>query len=191
MAVTKGCTQRHPSNRSTARHVAGSAVGWSIATLATLCWVRSSSARAGNPTTTTCASTSTSQQGWRKRTPIHSTATCPTGRRATPMSRPRVRPSRTGGGPAGGGYSTVGDLLRFAGALLGHHLLSPAMTAAVLRTRAFSEYGYGFGVGRRGQTLITFSWNSTGLWLVCGVLGLASAFLVMLATRTDESTANS
>jgi len=63
------------------------------------------------------------------------------------------------GGPAGGGYSTVPDLLGFASALLGHELLSPSMTATVLegkialRTRAFSQYGYGFGIEHIGNTL--------------------------------------
>jgi CubicO group peptidase (beta-lactamase class C family) len=64
------------------------------------------------------------------------------------------------GGPAGGGYSTVEDLLRFARALLGHALLNPEMTAMILEskvdlaTRAYSQYGYGFGVERAGQSVI-------------------------------------
>jgi CubicO group peptidase (beta-lactamase class C family) len=64
------------------------------------------------------------------------------------------------GGPAGGGYSTVGDLLRFARELLRHTLLSPTMTATIMQpkveltTRAFSQYGYGFGVERIGQATI-------------------------------------
>lgn len=64
------------------------------------------------------------------------------------------------GGPGGGGYSTVEDLLRFARALLAYELLSPEMTATVLaaqvalRTRAFSRYGYGFGVEDAGQSVI-------------------------------------
>ncbi len=67
------------------------------------------------------------------------------------------------GGPGGGGYSTVEDLLRFARALLENKLLSPAMTATVLeakvtlRTRAFSQYGYGFGaehLGSQGQIVV-------------------------------------
>jgi CubicO group peptidase (beta-lactamase class C family) len=64
------------------------------------------------------------------------------------------------GGPAGGGYSTATDLLRFAQALLSHQLLSPEMTATVLeakvtlRTRAYSAYGYGFCVEQRGPMRI-------------------------------------
>jgi CubicO group peptidase (beta-lactamase class C family) len=62
------------------------------------------------------------------------------------------------GGPAGGGYSTVNDLLQFTQALREHRLLSPAMTATVLdpkvelRTRAFTHYGYGFCLGALGAT---------------------------------------
>lgn len=65
------------------------------------------------------------------------------------------------GGPGGGGYSTVEDLLRFAQAMLSHRLLSTEMTATVLErrvmlpSRAFSAYGYGFCVEQRGPTRIT------------------------------------
>lgn len=64
------------------------------------------------------------------------------------------------GGPAGGGYSTVMDLLQFTQALREHRLLSPAMTANVLepkvelRSRAFTHYGYGFCLGTLGATAI-------------------------------------
>jgi CubicO group peptidase (beta-lactamase class C family) len=57
------------------------------------------------------------------------------------------------GNPSGGAYSTVGDLLKFAQALMSHRLLSPAMTATVLVPRVNSpqpggppvdKYTYGF-----------------------------------------------
>jgi CubicO group peptidase (beta-lactamase class C family) len=53
------------------------------------------------------------------------------------------------GGPAGGGYSTVEDLLRFSNALLGYKLLSKEMTKLVMEgkhgTNAANRiYGYGF-----------------------------------------------
>jgi CubicO group peptidase (beta-lactamase class C family) len=56
------------------------------------------------------------------------------------------------GNPSGGAYSTVGDLLRFAQALLEHKLLSPQMTKIVLTGKvdtprpgpAPTKYGYGF-----------------------------------------------
>jgi CubicO group peptidase (beta-lactamase class C family) len=78
---------------------------------------------------------------------------------------PETGPRRTNlflhvvrGGPAGGGFSTVWDLARFAGALVSHRLLSPELTAIVLEGKvdmpsdareAFSlsqgaRYGYGF-----------------------------------------------
>lgn len=54
------------------------------------------------------------------------------------------------GGPAGGGYSTVGDLARFAQALTHHELLGAAMTTEITAPKvkaagAFdAHYGYGF-----------------------------------------------
>ena len=53
------------------------------------------------------------------------------------------------GGPAGGGYSTVGDLVRFATALHAHEILSPAMTELLLTPKPelnSPHYGYGFGI---------------------------------------------
>jgi CubicO group peptidase (beta-lactamase class C family) len=64
------------------------------------------------------------------------------------------------GGPAGGGYSTILDLLRFAVALHRHKLLGSEMAATLLegkvplRTRAFAQYGYGFGVEQMGDVRI-------------------------------------
>jgi CubicO group peptidase (beta-lactamase class C family) len=51
------------------------------------------------------------------------------------------------GNSAGGGYSTAGDLLRFARALREHHLLSPELTELVTSGKvsaAGDRYGYGF-----------------------------------------------
>ncbi len=53
------------------------------------------------------------------------------------------------GNPSGGAYSTVGDLQRFAEALLDNKLLSPAMTATVLdgkvrMSNGGAEVAYGF-----------------------------------------------
>jgi CubicO group peptidase (beta-lactamase class C family) len=53
------------------------------------------------------------------------------------------------GGPAGGGFSTVEDLLAFANALTSHKLLSPESTKLVTTAKPESkspEYGYGFGI---------------------------------------------
>lgn len=52
------------------------------------------------------------------------------------------------GTAAGGGYSTVGDLLRFTEALQGGKLISNAMLAEATRDQ-MQSYGFGFGI--RGQ----------------------------------------
>ena len=57
------------------------------------------------------------------------------------------------GTSAGGGYSTVGDLYRFARALLGHKLLSADYTKTVTSAKVDTpggKYGYGFGIGGEG-----------------------------------------
>jgi CubicO group peptidase (beta-lactamase class C family) len=73
------------------------------------------------------------------------------------------RPSPSGGGwvpntdtlpwrgtAAGGGYSTVGDLLRFAQALDSGRLISEAMLAEATRPHQ-QQYGYGFDVQGQGS----------------------------------------
>ncbi|MEN3330909.1 MAG: hypothetical protein V7641_274 [Blastocatellia bacterium] len=69
-----------------------------------------------------------------------------------PASGPRrensdSRPNR--GGPAGGGYSTVEDLMRFAAALSDHQLLNAKSTELITTGKVDmgrgSKYGYGFG----------------------------------------------
>src|SRR5215218_5684696 len=55
-----------------------------------------------------------------------------------------------GGTSAGGGYSTVGDLLRFAQALRSGKLISMATLAEATRPHQ-QQYGYGFGVQGQGQ----------------------------------------
>jgi CubicO group peptidase (beta-lactamase class C family) len=83
-----------------------------------------------------------------------------------PGGPPREGPRRSNihivpvkGGPAGGGYSTVGDLLRFGEALRGHRLLSPTGTATLLEGKVEMEglpgswYGYGFTVQEQGTVV--------------------------------------
>jgi D-alanyl-D-alanine carboxypeptidase len=56
---------------------------------------------------------------------------------------------------AGGGYSTVGDLLRFARALQAGSLLSKELFAEALRPQNLTKsYGYGFGVSNEGALLM-------------------------------------
>ena len=54
------------------------------------------------------------------------------------------------GTAAGGGYSTVGDLLRFAQALDSGRLISEATLAEATRPHQ-QQYGYGFGVQGQGS----------------------------------------
>ena len=57
------------------------------------------------------------------------------------------------GGPSGGGYSTAGDLLRFAEALRTGKLVSPAMVRVLTTPKpelSSPEYGYGFTADRPG-----------------------------------------
>jgi CubicO group peptidase (beta-lactamase class C family) len=61
------------------------------------------------------------------------------------------------GSSAGGCYSTVGDLLSFANALVGHRLLSAGVTDTITSPKVsdgrHGAYGYGFGIrfGRPGD----------------------------------------
>lgn len=84
-----------------------------------------------------------------------------------PGGPPREGPRRSNihiqavkGGPAGGGYSTVGDLLRFGEALRGHRLLTPASTALLLAGkvdmagRPGVQYGYGFTVEEHDRGIV-------------------------------------
>ena len=60
------------------------------------------------------------------------------------------------GGPAGGGYSTAPDLLRFANALREHRLLSADMTRLMTTPKPAlnsPEYGYGFGFWDGGRVV--------------------------------------
>ena len=54
------------------------------------------------------------------------------------------------GGPAGGGFSTVGDLFRFARALQGGLLVSPESLETLWTDHNDHGYGYGFSIGEGG-----------------------------------------
>jgi CubicO group peptidase (beta-lactamase class C family) len=71
--------------------------------------------------------------------------------------------------PSGGAYSTTGDLLNFARALLEHRMLSAAMTRTILAPRVNSpqpggppvdKYTYGFSYQRLGD--VTFVGHNGG-----------------------------
>jgi CubicO group peptidase (beta-lactamase class C family) len=75
------------------------------------------------------------------------------------------------GNPSGGGWSTVGDLLRFAQALTGHRLLSRALTDTVLTGKVATDrpgldkdsYAYGFADSRvNGVRIVGHNGGSPG-----------------------------
>jgi CubicO group peptidase (beta-lactamase class C family) len=72
------------------------------------------------------------------------------------------------GGPAGGGYSTVPDLLRFALALRGDKLMSPATTSTFVTgkmdTPGGGKYAFGFGDRNvRGHRIVGHSGGFPGI----------------------------
>lgn len=100
--------------------------------------------------------------------------TAPAYTRFRPGSPPGTRPSpdtplthspnsELRGMPAGGARSTVGDLVRFTNALMGHQLMTPETTALVLapkpgaqrlsRDGSLARFGYGFIVGADGARI--------------------------------------
>jgi CubicO group peptidase (beta-lactamase class C family) len=71
------------------------------------------------------------------------------------------------GGPAGGGFSTVEDLLRFDQALRSHKLLDPEHTEMVWSPKPelnSPEYGFGFGIsGGPGNRIVGHSGGFSGI----------------------------
>lgn len=68
------------------------------------------------------------------------------------------------GGPAGGGYSTVGDLVRFADAITSHKLLNTYYTELLITGKVNtpmpgSKCGYGFSVEMSQDGIISFGHN--------------------------------
>jgi CubicO group peptidase (beta-lactamase class C family) len=98
------------------------------------------------------------------------------------------------GTPAGGGYSTAGDLLAFKEALLGDKLLSPEYTKELLggkvAIRANVEYAYGFMDKLiAGQRIVGHGGNAPG---VCDLMDiyLDSGYTIIVLSNTDEGCLN-
>ena len=94
------------------------------------------------------------------------------------------------GTSAGGGYSTVEDLLNFSNALLGYQLLSPESTELLLagkvEVREGSQYAYGFfdrTIG--GQRVVGHGGGAPG---VCTSMEmyLDSGYTVIVLSNTDQ-----
>lgn len=97
------------------------------------------------------------------------------------------------GGSAGGGFSTVEDLLRFGNALLGHRLLSPASTELLLagkvRMGEHAQYGYGFIDRMVGnQRAVGHGGGAPG---VCSLMNiyLDLGYTTVVLTNSDEDCA--
>jgi CubicO group peptidase (beta-lactamase class C family) len=67
------------------------------------------------------------------------------------------------GGPAGGGYSTVGDLHRFARALIEGQLVSVAMLDQLWTDAVGADYGFGFAVLDQPQKVVGHSGGFPGI----------------------------
>jgi D-alanyl-D-alanine carboxypeptidase len=89
------------------------------------------------------------------------------------------------GSPAGGGYSTAADLLRFSEALLGHRLLSREHTELVLAGKATTPRGkYGYGFSERfvsGQRVVGHNGGFPGVNAELHVLPATREVVVVLS----------
>lgn len=98
--------------------------------------------------------------------------------------------------PSGGAYSTVGDLLHFAEALLDHKLLSPSMTAIVLTPRVnapqpggppVDEYTYGFAY--QAIDGVAFIGHNGGTPGYAGQIDIypKTGYVVVILTNQDQT----
>lgn len=94
------------------------------------------------------------------------------------------------GGSAGGGFSTVEDLLKFGNALLDHELLSPASTQLLLQGKVelneTIQYAYGlFDQAWNDQRVVSVSGIFPG---ICSYMGmyLDTGYILIVLSNTDE-----
>jgi CubicO group peptidase (beta-lactamase class C family) len=93
------------------------------------------------------------------------------------------------GGPAGGGFSTVEDLLRFDQALRGHELLSAEGTERVWSAKpelGSPEYGFGFGIsGTPDDRIVGHSGGFAGINSNLDMF-LDSGYTAVVMSNTDQ-----
>jgi len=91
------------------------------------------------------------------------------------------------GGPAGGGFSTVEDLLRFDLALRGHKLLNKEFTENLWTPKPKSpDYGYGFGLsGAEGNRIVGHGGGFPGIASDLDMY-LDSGYTVAVMSNYDE-----
>lgn len=118
-----------------------------------------------------------------------------TGRMSPGAARDNLGSLPLRGSPAGGGYSTVGDMLRFSLALRRHRLLNPTETAQVMMGRVqmrspdgallpHAWYGYGFGNFLfDGERIVGHNGGAPGIAASFDMFPAAGYTAVMLANQ--------
>lgn len=92
------------------------------------------------------------------------------------------------GGPAGGGYSTVRDLHRFANSLISGALVGPEMRQALWTDYAGVGYGYGFNVEKTASgTMIGHGGGFPGISASFRV-ALGTGYVVIVLSNYDMGT---
>lgn len=94
------------------------------------------------------------------------------------------------GGPAGGGFSTVEDLLKFDQALRNHKLLSPKYTELLWTPKPEShavDYGYGFGIeGTPDDRIVGHAGGFAGISANLGI-HLDTGYTVTILSNYDNA----
>jgi CubicO group peptidase (beta-lactamase class C family) len=98
------------------------------------------------------------------------------------------------GGPAGGGYSTVEDLLRFGNALLSNKLLSPKYTKMAITGKVVEESNsiYGYGFRDRTENGYHIYGHTGGFPGVSGYLGMIPklGYTIVVLSNFDNGSAD-
>ena len=92
------------------------------------------------------------------------------------------------GGPAGGGFSTAGDLLKFASALRGFKLLNEETTTALWTARKelhAPNYGFGFRVEGESGSIVGHSGGFSGISSNLDIF-LESGFTAIVLSNYDR-----
>jgi CubicO group peptidase (beta-lactamase class C family) len=109
-----------------------------------------------------------------------------------PPLRPNTETLPYRGGPAGGGYSTVGDLIRFATALREHKLLDQRHTellvAGKVASMGSSKYAYGFGddLSQDGVRTVGHNGGAPGIYGQLTIFPVSGYAVAVLANRDPQ-----
>jgi len=91
------------------------------------------------------------------------------------------------GGPAGGGFSTVGDLHRFAQALLSGKLVSLPTLDELWTDKMGAHYGYGFSVRDEPQKIVGHSGGFPGISANLDLFPETGYVVVVLSNYSDAA----